>query len=140
MKILFLDDMPERMPLLRRGEEVEYVRNPAEFVGWLTRYGTPDVISFDHDLSDQHYTADGGYMNPDRPPSGTDCARWCVENGFVPRIVVVHSWNPEGANRIARCFIRDNQLVSPCKHLLVASFNPRIMLLPDAVSQSENSE
>jgi hypothetical protein len=55
MKILFLDDMHERIPKLRNGEEVEYVRNDSEFVGWLTRHGTPDCISFDHDLSDEHY-------------------------------------------------------------------------------------
>lgn len=125
MKILFLDDMPERIPVLRNGEEVEYVRNNSEFVGWLIRYGTPDVISFDHDLDETHYGSDGGYMNPNRPASGTDCARWCVENGFIPKTVIVHSWNTEGALRIANCFVKEEKLIYPCENVIVRPFNPK---------------
>lgn len=125
MKILFLDDMPERIPMLRRREEVEYVRNANEFVEWLKANGTPDCISFDHDLSDEHYGGDGGYMNPNRESSGTDCARWAVENGFVPETVIVHSWNTEGALRIANCFIKDGERVFPLKNIIVRPFNPK---------------
>ena len=119
MKILFLDDMPSRVPMLRRGEDVEYVRTSREFVEWLIRYGTPDCISFDHDLSEEHYGSDGGYMNPDRPPTGTDCARWAIEKSFIPRVVIVHSWNTDGSRRIANCFKG-----TTVEKIIVRPFNP----------------
>jgi hypothetical protein len=111
MLILFLDDMPERVARLRSDEEIFYVRSPDEMKEWLTLNGTPDIISFDQDLSEEHYFGDGGYSNPNRPLSGTDCAKWCVEKGFIPKMVLVHSWNRSGADNIASCFTRQDCLV-----------------------------
>jgi len=126
MTILFLDDMPERVPMIRRKEEVAYARDANEFVEWLKLNGVPDCISFDHDLSEEHYGPTGGYMNPNRPATGTDCARWAVENGFIPKTVIVHSWNKEGAMRIANCFMKDGKLIYPCEDLIVRPFNPKL--------------
>jgi len=61
MKILWLDDL--RNPFLNLEERVpkeegiiEWVLNYQEFTEWITKFGLPDIISFDHDLAIEHYT------------------------------------------------------------------------------------
>jgi hypothetical protein len=129
--MLFLDGMPERVPLLRRGETVEYARDLVQFANWLLINGTPDVISFDHDLSHVRYERSGGYGDPDWPPSGTNCARWCIVNGFIPKLVIIHSWNPEGSKRIADCF------VGTAAKVLVQLFNPNKLHLEAIPTQTD---
>lgn len=99
--LLFLDDDPARVPMLPRNVELHYVRTPTEFFNWLKENGTPDIISFDHDLASEHYQI--GYTAEEYKNfgnTGYDCAKWAVENNFIPSRVLVHSWNFVGAKRI----------------------------------------
>ena len=60
---LFLDDVRVpydvfRMyinPLYENDSDWVIVRNYYEFVNYITKFGRPDFISFDHDLSYDHY-------------------------------------------------------------------------------------
>jgi len=99
MKVLFLDDSVERVAKLSPGVEIVYVRTVAEFIKYLTENGTPDVISFDRDLSEC-------FRSYPEPPdeTGEDCARWVIENGFIPEFVIVHSLNTVCAPKIAQQF------------------------------------
>ena len=66
---LFLDDVrvPSDcigyMPMRIGGNAVIYhsidwviVRDHYQFINWITKNGLPNLISFDHDLSDEHYS------------------------------------------------------------------------------------
>jgi len=109
MKYLFIDDL--RMPkdvvwvliggVGHWGADWEIVRSVAEGKAWVLNNGFPDVISFDHDLGEEHYAgnfSDGG--------TGLDFAKWLVEydmdTGTMPENFkfTVHSMNPEGAKNI----------------------------------------
>lgn len=102
MKLLFLDDDPARVPKIPRTVELHYVRTPQEFVEWLKTNGTPDCISFDHDLAASHYRS--GYT-AEGEGNGADCARWAIENGFIPKKIYIHSWNSAGAQKIFNLFM-----------------------------------
>lgn len=61
--------------------------------------------SLDHDLG----AVSTGETNPqeqgDSPDgSGYNLAVWMCENGLVPDIVTIHSWNPVGAKRMRAAF------------------------------------
>ena len=119
--LLFLDDTPERIPLLRPEEIVHYVRNAKEFVDWLENNPMPDVISFDHDLANEHYENLGGYNAHSPIETGDDCAKWCILTGRIPTQVIVHSWNVSGALRIATRFTDIGH-----KNVSIRKFNPKI--------------
>jgi len=45
------------------------------------------------------------FLQGDSPDgSGYDLAVWMCENGLVPDIVTIHSWNPAGARRMRATF------------------------------------
>lgn len=88
---LFLDDEREPQWFL---DNVQIVRNEAEFVDAILLLGVPDVISFDHDL--------GG------SETGLRCLWVAIELHLDEKIdlnkvaqVIVHSHNPVGAQNIA---------------------------------------
>jgi hypothetical protein len=92
--VLFLDDDPVRVPRFSREWHecnLVYVRTFREFRRYLLANEVPYVISFDHDLATREY-------------SGEDCAKWAIEHDKIPKAVIVHSWNTEGAQRIANHF------------------------------------
>lgn len=109
MKYLFLDD--ERMPkdvtwLLIGGPggrvaDWHIVRSVNEAIEWVKNNGFPDVISFDHDLSFEHYAGDFSGEN-----TGYNFAKWLIEydmdTGTMPSnfIFTVHSMNPIGSENI----------------------------------------
>lgn len=124
---LYLDDV--RMPrhsypaMSRRtgteasvyqNDDWNIVRTYDEFVNWIKQNGLPDLISFDHDLADEHiqyYFDNGGHHNPPNPQettftekTGYDCAKWlvdyCVENNKSLPDYLVHSANPVGSLNI----------------------------------------
>jgi len=124
---LYLDDV--RMPrhsypaMSRRAateasvyqnDDWNIVRTYDEFVNWIKQNGLPDLISFDHDLADEHiqyYFDNGGHHNPPNPQettftekTGYDCAKWlvdyCVENNKSLPDYLVHSANPVGSLNI----------------------------------------
>jgi len=76
-------------------------RSFGEAIHWMSTYGCPTFISFDHDL--------GNEILPEFFRSGMDVVKWMVEkdiemNGkFIPKEFdfAVHSANPTGATNIA---------------------------------------
>lgn len=125
MILLFLDDDINRVPMIPRQVELHYVRNPKEFMEWLQANGTPDAISYDHDLADAHYK--GGYTM-DNVGTGADCARWAINNGFIPNRIHIHSWNAVGAQKIANLFLDHFKSEpfprEPTPTIVVRPFNP----------------
>jgi hypothetical protein len=111
---LFLDD--ERIPTETIPEYSPWmvVINYDEFVAHITKHGLPDLVSFDHDLADEHktdfiiQTARYGFCTPGyeeyTEKTGLDCAKWlvdyCQTNGRPLPLCSVHSFNPVGAANI----------------------------------------
>lgn len=110
-RLLFLDDI--RYPIeayrytkqdifLRKDWHI--VRNYDQFVSRIMEKGLPEMISFDHDLADEHY------LKPDAgefvEKTGYDCAKWlveyCMENYLNLPIFYCHSMNPVGKENIER--------------------------------------
>jgi hypothetical protein len=111
---LFLDD--ERTPIMayqytRRWQYTMkdswvIVRNYDEFVATITERGLPTLVSFDHDLSNEHYN----YLHGEIPyedfieKTGKQCANWlvdyCLDNKLKLPEYLVHSMNPAGAENI----------------------------------------
>lgn len=107
IKILFLDDDAERVPFLRDDHpiydyELIYVRTPVEFMDYINNNAVPDIIGFDHDLAAEHYIG----WTKNRSPNGDDLAEWLIAQNKLPEIVIVHSWNSDGARNIANRFIQ----------------------------------
>lgn len=105
---LFLDDerMPDAAGKLMENNiyyNVDWciVRSYNEFVEHITKYGMPEIVSFDHDLADIHYnpltwTADFKY----KEKTGFDCVKWlvdhCMDSGQEFPIWYLHTQNPVG--------------------------------------------
>lgn len=95
----------------------DIVRNYDEFINYILKNGLPSVISFDHDLADEHYVPSEYWNNYDlskefqesqsyREKTGNDCAKWlleyCYENDLKLPQCMVHSANPVGADNIRK--------------------------------------
>lgn len=91
MRVFVLDDMDERHAYFsRKYGDTSRAWTAAQAVEVLSHGGPFDLAYLDHDLGD----------NPDVPSNGTglDVAHWLAHNTrFLPRRVVIHSWNPDGA-------------------------------------------
>ena len=122
MKILWLDDL--RNPYInlegkvpKEEGTVEWVLNYEQFTQWIEKFGLPDIISFDHDLADEHYTPEYFWNNYDeskkfqewrgekyQEKTGMDCAKWlvdyCMDHEVELPKFYVHSANPVGADNI----------------------------------------
>jgi hypothetical protein len=89
------------------------VRNYDDFVDYIKKHGIPEIVSFDHDLADEHY---GTHQNLDEieyllyeEKTGYHCAKWlinyCVDNNLeLPTEVLIHSMNPAGSANIKSLF------------------------------------
>lgn len=92
------------------------VRNFHEFAHEIKANGIPDVVSFDHDLADEHYTPEQYWQDFDasrdyqekrgyKEPTGYECALYlasvCAEKKRELPYWAVHSMNPVGAARIS---------------------------------------
>lgn len=110
MKKLFLDDVRQPYDVFRDTIDPVYeqnatwsvVRSFAEFCAWITEHGVPDMVSFDHDLTIDHYRPEHQH-NIDYTQlhaTGLDAALWliahCRTNGVSLPAYRVHSANPEG--------------------------------------------
>ena len=104
MRKLFLDD-------LRQPPDFTWdvVRSYDQFITWIKLNGVPDIISFDHDLGQEHYEFvdwSGNAIGTEIPydkfteKTGYDCAKWLVEQGLLPRKYQVHSMNIVGKKNI----------------------------------------
>lgn len=111
---LYLDDQRTPTTTIPGYNPWIVVRNYEEFTGFITDNGIPDLISFDHDLAEEHIDdyfkqkLQIGWQQPDyesyKEKTGLDCARWLVEfsqnSGKRINAVSVHSHNPVGASNI----------------------------------------
>ena len=117
---LFLDDMripvdafPYTKNLLYLELDWDLVNNYDEFVEAIREKGIPDVVSFDHDLDDEHYgwndqLDDIGYLLYEEK-TGYHCAKWlieyCMDNKKdIPTLILIHSMNPVGRKNIDSLF------------------------------------
>lgn len=124
---LFLDDVrepyevgnymnPVGLRSLYRLKHWIVLRDYKQFVSYITRNGMPELISFDHDLADEHYrpsmfNTDGHYSNyytdgTFKEKTGYDCAKWLIEyaqkNKLVLPQILCHSMNPIGKENILK--------------------------------------
>ncbi len=122
--LLWLDDT--RNPFLDKEQKlpeftgiIEWVRNYDEFRDWILSNPLPDIVSFDHDLADEHYTPEFFWNDYELSKefqewkqksyvhkTGFDCAKWLVnyckvEKSKLPEIHV-HSANPVGRDKILK--------------------------------------
>ena len=101
---IFLDDC--RSPsYLKDIRSWEVVRNYQELVKLISEKGIPEFISFDHDLTIEHYPL---FENENREipygeykeKTGYHCAQWlidyCLEHNIPFPDYQVHSMNPVG--------------------------------------------
>lgn len=121
---LFLDDFrqPEDASKYMLGQAAKdyrllkwyVVRNYKQFVRHILRHGCPELVSFDHDLCDEHillghakYTDWDKYhedRGKERERTGYDAAKWlinyCINRQLAFPAFYVHSQNPVGAKNI----------------------------------------
>lgn len=116
---LFLDDLrvPSDCPSYTKNpvyDELEWVivRSYDEFTTYITVYGMPDVVSFDHDLADEHYAPSEHWRNYNewankqdfQEKTGYDCVKWmvdyCLDNGKSFPNWYIHTMNPAGGENM----------------------------------------
>lgn len=122
-RYLFLDDVRQVMDTFHYTKHPVYtednwdvVRNYNEFCNYIQDNGVPALISFDHDLADEHYSPEmyHGREAYDKvhekffEKTGYECAKWLVEyldsNNLPVPIIYVHSMNPVGSQKIVEVF------------------------------------
>jgi len=136
---LFLDDIriPEHVLHYQSGRMYEsepwvIVRSYSEFIACIEERGLPNMVSFDHDLADEHLTPEeywGDYdkskahqesRQPYIEKTGLDCARWlitlCIETRQDLPIYYCHSQNPVGKDNILH--LLDNFVKLNKQHIL----------------------
>jgi hypothetical protein len=118
MKIL-LDDIRSPYDVFMNTVDFEYyenkdwvvIRTYEDFVNYITEHGTPEMVSFDHDLTYEHYLSENqkdiNYETM-KVKTGYHAAMWLIEycknkNIELPK-VKVHSQNPEGKKNILGLF------------------------------------
>ncbi len=125
---LFLDDfrqpegaaayMPVGVKAIYRTKEWIVAKSHKEFVEIVQAKGLPKLISFDHDLADQHYsimtpmTGEGTeefYKAAYQEETGYHTAQWlvdyCLDNKQELPDFLVHSQNPVGAENIEKLLL-----------------------------------
>jgi len=114
-KALYLDDVRTPIETIPEYDEWIIVRSYNEFVQYITDNGMPDLISYDHDLADEHmddYYEQFRKFGRQLPAydlykekTGLDCAKYVCElhqdnpDMNFPRSLV-HSFNPVGTSNI----------------------------------------
>ena len=96
-------------PIYENDNEWTIVKNYEEFVDAILESGLPEIISFDHDLSQNHYLPEN-QTNIDyktiKDRTGYDAALWlvgyCRMNNLELPMIKVHSANSEGKKNIER--------------------------------------
>lgn len=108
-KLLWLDDIRDPKtgdwllnyaPEYAYGDgEVIWVKKYHEFVDWIEENGLPDMICFDHDLSDIHIN-----KSTYKEKTGYDCAKWlveyCMDKNLPTPKFNIQSANPTGKMNI----------------------------------------
>lgn len=79
-----------------------------QFVKMIKRHGLPQIVSFDHDLAEEHYARVGDSSYKGVKGTGFHCMQFMIEymidNELPPPRVFVHSMNPVGRENIAILF------------------------------------
>lgn len=94
-------------PIFENNEDWVIVRDYYQFVNYIKKFGLPEFISFDHDLSYEHYLEEN-QSNIEYETliekTGYDASKWlvdyCMENGLDIPNYYVHSANPVGKQNI----------------------------------------
>lgn len=75
------------------------------------RSGRVEEISLDHDLGLHHLTEEQINADPEllfgrgqAEETGYDLVNWMVSTNHVPAVITIHSWNPDGAKKMALKF------------------------------------
>ena len=116
---LFLDDLrfPEDVKWVKLPSvQWEIVRDYNQFVEIIQKKGVPRMVSFDHDLADEHYKEffacnKEGVINKGKiryekltEKTGYHCAMWlsqfCVDKGLPLPLYYLHSMNGPGCQNI----------------------------------------
>lgn len=113
---LFLDDDPGRIPNELMWVElpaVEWtiVRSYKQFVETILQKGIPKIVSFDHDLADEHYaefissSRTGNFRYNDvKEKTGYHACKWlieyCLEKNVPFPEYYIHTQNPVGKMNI----------------------------------------
>jgi hypothetical protein len=96
--LLILDDEDYRHELIAKqypNHERFHARNLVQFKKHLRRVGRFDIITFDHDISD------------DERETGVEAAIYLISLGkhYIPGLCIVHSWNTDGAKNIEKVLL-----------------------------------
>lgn len=117
MKKLFLDDTRKPYDVFKTTINPIYetndwivVKSYDEFIEHIEKNGLPELISFDHDLSFDHYYEKNqkGDLEYDsfEEKTGYHCGQWlieyCTKNNFNLPKYFVHSANPVGSDNIKK--------------------------------------
>lgn len=101
MRILFLDDNLERWKAYRFqtiGCDTKHVMTAKQCMLSLMNDEKYDLVSLDHDLG-------GKTFQEEKANSGTEVAEFIqhmLPKHKYPTQIVIHSWNPQGAERMMR--------------------------------------
>ena len=77
---LFLDDIRKPKDIYKDDYEWQIVRTYDDFVDYIEENGLPKFVSFDHDLTIEHYCVSDGYLNNQyEDETGYDCLVWLCE-------------------------------------------------------------
>jgi hypothetical protein len=117
---LFLDDFRQPVDVflytgnpIYNKEQWMIVRNYDEFKHYIQQNGLPQIVSFDHDLADEHYEhqehLDSDAYDIMQEKTGYHCAKWliyyCIDNKKeLPATILIHSMNPAGSLNIQSLF------------------------------------
>ena len=85
------------------------VYNYDQFVKMIKKHGLPEMVSFDHDLANEHYAMVGETSYKKfKEKTGFHCMQfmieYMIENSAPPPRVFVHSMNPVGRENIGILF------------------------------------
>ena len=96
MKILFLDDNRNRVDIAKKRWETDHelsiAETAAEAIALLKKVKF-DLVSLDHDLGGKVYQQSG-------KNTGYEVAQFIAKMKNPPPIVIVHSWNHNGAQNM----------------------------------------
>ena len=132
MRVLFLDDNENRHKALKRVvigtgiTHVDWAQDAEAAIKCLNDNPKYDIICFDHDLSDEHYSAfieHGENADYGTTMTGYDVAVFLVtelEEEKQPDYAIVHTFNSDGAKRITAA-LNEAGLQ---KYIYVFPFNP----------------
>ena len=110
-KLLFLDDIRYPIEAYQYTKQVIFlrndwyiVRNYEQFVNHIVENGLPEMISFDHDLADEHYLKQDSSDLIEK--TGYECAKWLIEYCMDSELDLPefysHSMTPVGKKNILK--------------------------------------